>query len=151
MKAKLTLNGKEYEVKLTEEQVTEIENTNKPKTGFEYSGFGTGWYTSGLLTNTHSEPKFSDEGLCEDYARAVNLFLKLSQWQALNDEPVSRKCNSYHICFDSDHHDIAYKVYSNCHCFDIGFNKLEKIEQAIRLFYKELMWYFTEFKPRLDM
>lgn len=79
MKAKLTLNGKEYEVELTEKQVSEIESTNKLKTGFECGGFGIERYVSDLLTDNEDEPIFSNDELCNDYTRAVNLFLKLSQ------------------------------------------------------------------------
>lgn len=148
MKAKLTLNGKEYEVELTEEQVTEIENTNKPKTGFEYGGFGMEWYVSELLADTE-EPILTNADLCKDYARVVNLFLKLSKWQALNDTVVSNN-GWYEICYN-DYKGITVLSSSAPSIPMIKFSSEEKACKAIDQFKEELTWYFTEFRPRLDM
>lgn len=150
MKAKLTLNGKEYEVELTESQVSEIEGANKPKTGFEYGGLGMEWYVSDSLTD--SEPIFSNEGLCKGYARAVNLFLKLSQWQAFNDEKVrAYQISRFIITFDDRRLKPVPKHNSQRNLLTVEFSSLEKARQAINEFCNELTWYFTEFKPRLDL
>lgn len=154
MKAKLTLNGKEYEVELTENQVSEIESTNKLKTGFGYDGFGNEWYVSDLLTDNEDEPIFSNEKLCKDYTRAVNLFLRMSKFQAQYDCSVKENAPyAYSFNFNKSTNDFyVYETTFPYYKFmEISFSSPEAAEQAINTFKDELMWYFTEFKPRLDM
>ena len=103
---------------------------------------------------------YSDEKIAENNAKADRLLRKLRQWQALNDEPVSKKdCDkekwtiSYNYCKDSSGHDIGLEPrwLLKIHNFGIVFfSTQEKVEEAIEVFRDELLWYFTEYVQRLD-
>lgn len=149
MKAKLTLNGKEYEVELSEEQATDIENANKLETGFGNIDTYPRFRASGALTRGYDEPLFSNKKLCEDYARAINLFLELSEWQANNDDPIS---GEYWFEISYEKKEIRVSPVDRIHYFGVvRFRSREKALEAIDKFRDKLAWYFTEFKPRLDM
>lgn len=146
MKAKLTLNGKEYEVELTKEQVTKIEQNN---TGFyDKSNELEVAYVSDRL-KVLPEAHFADCDLCDNYARAISLFLQLSEWQAKNDEPPKDK--KWYIRYYFGKFDTDYSITDFFHFMRVYFSSKEKAEQAIAFFHDELTWYFNEFKPRLDM
>lgn len=154
MKAKLTLNGKEYEIELTEEKVAEIENSDNNETGFEGGGFGTEYCVSNFLADDEEEPFFSDEKLCRDYVRAVNLFLRISRFQAKHDYPV-KKDAPYAYTFNFNKSTNEFYVYETGYphykFMEIAFSRPKMAQQVIDVFKDELIWYFTEFKPRLDM
>lgn len=159
MKAKLTVNGKEFDVDISEEQAKEL--TESKKTGFEKTNRGNKYFTirveRGWCTETNekfdndvysSGRYFNDIHLCDDYIRVIKLFLKLSQWQAFNDAPANNKacytidvwCGEIMACITTSH--------------QLGlarFSTQEKAEEAIEVFRNDLEWYFKEFKPRLDM
>lgn len=153
MKAKLMLNGKEYEIELTEKQVAEIETAQKSTTGF---GFGekTTYCVSPRFFRNKTEPYFSSEKLCEDYTRVMELFLNISEWQAQNDVPANN-FSWYEISAAknfSPEQIIAAEIGDDKKYFGtVKFSTKEKAEEAINIFRKELTWYFTEFKSRLDM
>lgn len=98
MGAKLTLNGEEYEVELTGDQVLDI---GKLKTGFGCANFGHEYYIPEVLCKRETETFFSSKDLCEDYTHAIDLFLKLSKWQATNDTKSSFE-NAYFIVFKEE-------------------------------------------------
>lgn len=157
MNARLILNGKEYEVEISEDQVSDIEKISmfKPKTGFEYGGFGMEFYVSDRLTSAPKEPAFSNEKLRDDYVRAINLFLKLSAWQALNDTANYGE-NWYEIVYGENgllgNREIcSIEVDGGVSVCSIKFTSKSKANEAIREFRDELEWYFAEFKPRLDV
>lgn len=149
MKAKLTINGKEYEVELTEKQVAEIETAQKSTTGFGF-GENTTYCVSPRFFKNKTEPYFSSEELCEDYTRVMELFLNISEWQALNDSPIKKEYRWYEI--KNVNNEIRAIMACEWHHFcAVKFSSKEKAEEAIEYFRTELIWYFTEFKPRLDM
>lgn len=87
--------------------------------------------------------------LRNDYIRAIKLFLMLSQWQALHDEPVTED-NWSEIRYWKGKIEACNSIYSPFFGA-IRFSSLEKANEAIEVFRGELEWYFAEFKPRLDM
>ncbi len=86
---------------------------------------------------------FNDQKLCNDYARAINLFLNLSRWQALNDKPVKRgnMCGEIRYYYDNSGlmASTSYGDFLNSICF----STTEAAEKAIEEFREELQWYFT--------
>lgn len=159
MKAKLTVNGKEFEVDISEEQAEAL--MENKKTGFERTSRGNMYFTicveRGWCTETNEKYDndvylngryFNDRCLREDYIRAINLFLKLSQWQALNDKPITRGA-WFEI---TNKYKKVEPTCANTYRFGIiRFSSYEKAKEAIEVFYSDLEWYFKEFKPRLDM
>lgn len=186
MKVELKVNDKSVQAEISEEQLKEtvlfeqlkklglIED--KPKTGYERAKKGDVYYVvnteddSMLKIIEFNDQKdeqcyntgnyYSDKIIAKNNARADRLLRKLRQWQALNDEPISKKdCDkekwtiSYNYCKDSSGHDIGLEPrwLLKIHNFGIVFfSTQEKVEEAIEVFRDELLWYFTEYVQRLD-
>lgn len=166
---KIIIDGKEYTAQMSDEQVKEIAQQERTRTGYERVKLGERFYTS-AHEPCHSpqveERKLStrnalfergdyvnDEQLFYDRDRARVLHDRLEQWQALNDEPVDWGNNKpkYHIQFDYQQKEIC--MSGACYTRDEGvvyFTTFEKAQEAIEVFRDELMWYFTEYRSRLD-
>ena len=175
MKATISANGKTIKTEITEEQAKELGLIAKKKTGYERVEYRDEYYSVnvlggvddtcdvGLITDKAAYfdgNYYSDEKITENNAKADRLLRKLRQWQALNDEPISKKdCDkekwtiSYNYCKDSSGHDIGLEPrwLLKIHNFGIVFfSTQEKVEEAIEVFRDELLWYFTEYQQRLD-
>lgn len=175
MKATISANGKTIKTEITEEQAKELGLIAKKKTGYERVEYRDEYYSVnvlggvddtcdvGLITDKAAYfdgNYYSDEKIAENNAKADRLLRKLRQWQALNDEPISKKdCDkekwtiSYNYCKDSSGHDIGLEPrwLLKIHNFGIVFfSTQEKVEEAIEVFRDELLWYFTEYQQRLD-
>ena len=96
----------------------------------------------------------NDERLCQDRYRARLLHDRLEQWQALNDEPVdwsNGSSSKYKICCECLY--MSLFVDGNISIRDEGvvyFSNKEKAQEAIEVFRDELIWYYTEYRSRLD-
>lgn len=158
MKAKLKVNGKEFEVDISDEQAKAL--TESKRTGFERVSIGNKYFTIKIergyymeTNETYAEEAylssryFNDNYLRDCYIRAMQLFLKLSQWQALNDTTSSP--DGYKIAYDKS--GISWIRTTYREFGSISFSSREKVKEAIEVFRNDLEWYFNEFKPRLDM
>ena len=96
----------------------------------------------------------NDKYLFYDRDRAHELHNRLEQWQALNDKPVNWGNNNkpkFEIRFDYQENrlaivaDFVYRVANT-----VYFSTYKKAEEAIDVFRNELMWYYTEYRSRLD-
>lgn len=160
MKAKLTVNGKELEVDIADEQAKAL--TESKKTGFERVERGKRYsYIYHAVSYDEIErghefddmrfsrgTYFSNDNLSADYTRVIALFLALSQWQALNDKPITRGA-WFEI---TNKYEKVEPTCANTYRFGIiRFSSYEKAIEAIEVFRSDLEWYFKEFKPRLDM
>lgn len=165
MKLTGTYNGKTIELELTEEQVKALEQADKKKTGWERANYKEEYYNEYVFPLIEAgayaddlkfkEAKyFSDRILAENICKAQNLQRKLWRRSAELCEKMDWKnseISKYSIYYD-------YTNNSLCSHFHSGFRNLGEVyfdtrkhaEQVIEEFKDELIWYFTEFKSRMD-
>lgn len=165
MKAKLTVNGETFDVDISDEQAKAL--TENKKTGFERVKHGRRYYPviiNSDITGCYKEENdltddklyesgnyLNDQSFRNDYARMLKLFLKLSQWQALYDDPI--RCDEwYEITLNYEGElDTICSCRTTSRFGAIKFSEELIAEKAIEAFRNDLEWYFKEFKPRLDM
>lgn len=164
---KLIIDGKEYICRPVEETDTAAES-ERPRTGYErvnkeqeyytvYNGFYDGMPEDNMQEddeNYSAGNYYNDEQLAADVVRADTLMRRLRQWQALNDEPMDwRSRDNYRCYFDFDYDDMKICISHTCEHRDFGgiyFSNYEKAQEAFVVFRDDLMWYFTEYRQRLD-
>lgn len=169
MKAKLIIEGKEFEVEISKEEYKKIQTTEEKKTGYERVSEGSGFFyissvgvtTYGLDQHEDIDDSYYETGnyyssvsIAENNARADRLMRRLRRFAVKH-----RKCGI-------DWHDInnnKYYIYGNfeTNSIDIGINTFlrdfgviyfdskETAQAAIDEFHDELIWYFTEYKDSL--
>lgn len=161
----MTINGVEY---IACPKETAAAETEKPKTGYERVKFGQQYYSDGSSRSYYKETEeeydmddcnyrtacyYSDETIAENNARADDLVRRLRQWQALNDEPVDWRYDKVNF-FIGYHYDTE-KLSVNSNDYYRQFNNIyfatrEKAIEAAEVFKDDLLWYFTEYRQRLD-
>ena len=171
MKIEIKANGKTIQTEINEEQAKILGLTiDKPKTGYERVEKGsTYFFNDGLsdMNRTKEEKDIVDQGFYDsgnyysDYeiaknnARADRLLRCLRQWQAQNDEVISKEDwnneskKKWFIIYSSEEMYAEY-YYIMRLPNTIYFTTKEKAEEAIEVFRDELLWYFTEYVQRLD-
>ena len=96
----------------------------------------------------------NDEQLYNDRDRARVLHDRMEQWQALNDKPVDWDNNNkpkFEIKFDYQQNKLKVDCEYVCRSVDaVYFSTYKKANEAIEAFRDELMWYYTEYRSRLD-
>lgn len=159
--ATLTLNGKTYEVQLTDEQVIEIENPIKV-TGFERAEEGKSYFSIDAMGTIYSRNMYfeelynnanyyTDKSLAEWCDRNDILNRKMRRWAAEhNTEPIDwNKCNDkYYIYYDYEESRVA--VYDAQYCAHIGeifFFDYVTAESAREEFGEEIKW-LAENRPK---
>ena len=167
MKAKLTIDGKEFEVEITEEQVQALTETKK-KTGYERVAHEKIYYIETVTGESdtlmechndvdrnhyHSADYYSDKTVAENNARADMLYRQLRRFAVEHrefDNNWDGRRDHYFITFDTDASKIiidyndTYKGFST-----IYFDTERTAQLAIETFKDELIWYFTEYKDSL--
>ena len=171
MKAMLILNGKEFEVELTEEEAKKFEQNTK-KTGYErvqnvYENFSAvsvdGIVKSDYFDDTgvgyfadrcyESANYYSSYEVAENNARADKLMRQLRRFAVEHRETEldwSNVQDKYYFYFDHDY--SMMHIDSYCSLQDFGtiyFDTEETAQLAIDTFRDELIWYFTEYKDSL--
>lgn len=172
MKVELKANGKTVQVEMTEEQLKEL-GAIKPRTGYERVKKGEMYYVINAKDNSMINIKefndetdeqcynignyYNDKIIAKNNARADRLLRCLRQWQAQNDEVISKEdwedqdLKKYSIIYDySSNVFYAGKTWWMREPNNIYFKSKEKAEEAIEAFKDELIWYFTEYVQRLD-
>lgn len=164
MKAKLTIDGKEFEVEISEEQAKALTETKK-RTGYERREKGEIYYVEGddsaiyccegRFSDKHYEDAnyYSDKTVAENNARADKLYRQLRRFavehREFDNNWDGRRDHSF-ITFDTDASEIiidyndVYKGFST-----IYFDSKKAAQLAIDTFKNELLWYFTEYKDSL--
>lgn len=135
--AKLIINGKEYEVQLTDEQVTEIE---KPKkiTGFERVEEGESYFSIDAIGTIYSRNiyfeelynnanYYTDESLAEWCNRNDTLNRKMRRW--------ATEHNTYPIDWESS--ESKWYIYYNCKYEDIEIGENKENCSAERVYYQD--------------
>lgn len=163
--AKLIINGKEYEVQLTDEQITEIEKLKKI-TGFEradeqrYYYFEDDWKVVNYCHEQNSindenryvvANYYSDESLAEWCNRNDALNRKMRRWAAEHNEtPIdwTKNNDKYYIYYDYEESRVA--VYDAQYCAHIGeifFFDYVIAKAAVEKFGDEIKW-LAENRPK---
>lgn len=164
--ATLTLNGKEYEVQLTDEQVTEIEKPVKV-TGFERAELNGTYFSADSEGDFYEDSDdhttadaikyenanyYSDVNLAEWCIRNDTLNRKMRRWTAEhNTEPIDWTDfdqKKYYIVYDYDNETfvIGY-IFSYCYTSYCCFNSKKIAEAAIEEFGDEIKW-LAENRPK---
>lgn len=168
MKLTGTYNGKTIELELTEEQV-KLLILNWKKTGWERVKEGETFWCAGTtdtafefqkVSSCRDDKLFSDANYFSDATLAQNI---------IRAQELQRKLwrRSAELCEKMNWEDSTIKKYSIYYNYDIGslrtsctsfyrglgeiyFDTKEHAEQVMEEFRDELIWYFTEFKSRMD-
>ena len=174
MKVELKVNGKTVQVEMTEEQLKELGVIKeRSRTGYERVKKSEMYYVvdteyNSMSKNTEFNDQrdeqcyntgnyYNDKVIAENNARADRLQRCLRQWQAQNDEVISKEdwedhdLTKYFIIYDYDSNVISPgRTWWMRGTNNIYFKSREKAEEAIEAFRDELLWYFTEYVQRLD-
>ena len=168
----ITIDGKEYPVQIMDEQAKSLlrQQQPRPRTGFErakngekYHGLVIGYcteeYSDWDKNQYESGDYVTDEQLSDAREVSWSIHNMLAQWQALHDEPINWNVTDYKgslkwkiycdysaakplLCVKSENfYRDAWVVY---------FSTQEKAQDALSAFHDQLMWYYTEYLPRLD-
>ena len=167
MKAKLIVEGKEFEVNINH---PELENLLKPKkkTGYErlestepywavdeIGVCGHAYEEENIIDEIYDNANYySEETVAENNARADKLMRQLRRFAVEhreNDidwkESVNKK---WHIAYSYDSASLCIDT-AHClrHCGMIYFDSRATCDLVIEAFHDELIWYFTEYKDSL--
>lgn len=159
--AKLIINGKTYEVQLTDEQVTEIEKPKKV-TGFERVEEGESCFSIDATGTIYSRNVYfevlynnanyySDESLAEWCNRNDALNRQMRRWAAEhNDEPIdwNKRNAKYYIYYDYEDSIVVVNDTQYCaHFGEIFFFDYVTAKAAVEEFGDEIKW-LAENRPK---
>lgn len=168
MKAKLVVEGKEFDIEINVPELQEL-IAPKKQTGYERVKKNSSYYcidTMGKVCSSldidncidlnryDAGEYYSDEKVAENNARADMLMRQLRRFavehRESNLEWKNNKQNKYGICYG-----FGSSGFFICklHCAQsfgfIPFDSEETAQLAINTFRDELIWYFTEYKDSL--
>lgn len=168
MKAKLIVEGKEFEVDINHPELEKLLKPEK-KTGYERVKTSEQYWfedTNGEINRTTEFQRvvdtggykaanyYSDKTVAENNARADKLMRQLRRFAVEHREKEidwnDYKKRKYNIYFD-----YSEKVFYINYClsvkdlFSIYFDSEETAKLAMETFRDELIWYFTEYKDSL--
>ena len=173
MKVELKVNDKTVQVEISEKQLKELGLIEEQPTGYERVKKGETYHVINtkddsminiIEFNDETDEQcynkgnyYNDEVIAENNARADRLLRHLRQWQAQNDEVISKEDwnneskKKWFVAYSYG----AEKLYADYYYImrlpnTIHFATKEKAEEAIEVFNDELLWYFTEYVQRLD-
>ena len=170
MKAKLVLDsGKEIDVELNTEQLTEIQA--KKKTGYERVEKGKRFYVcvdddeNGYIDTVDNYNECDEicydranycnnETLTKNNARADKIMRQLRRFAVENSEEELDWNNinqlKYYCCYDYHNKELISPLAYHLRDFgNIYFGSEKTCQKAIEEFKEELIWYFTEYKDRV--
>ena len=166
MKAKLVVEGKEFDIEILDPKLQEL-IAPKKKTGYERVNMGEIFYSvraDGTVfepIENHSDAHniyyktanyYSSEDLAYDNARADTLMRQLRRF-AIEHRVNSLNWNNntqakWMIYYSSD--GLGVCESDNIPCYGtIYFDRILDADAAIETFRDELIWYFTEYKDSL--
>lgn len=169
MKAKLTIDNKDFEVEISEEELKRLSRVDKKtnETGYEKGYWDDEfWYVDecgevdlGTENNElcghdkyNAANYYSDKTVAENNARADTLIRKLRRFAVEHRQKAINYKNSYwyELCYN--YYDLSievikgsYEKYFGAICFD----SQKTAELAIEYYKDELIWYFTEYKDSM--
>lgn len=173
MKVELKVNDKTVQVEISEKQLKELGLIEEQPTGYERVKKGETYHVINtkddsminiIEFNDETDEQcynkgnyYNDEVIAENNARADRLLRHLRQWQAQNDEVISKEDwnneskKKWFIIYSYSSEEMYAEYYYIMRLPNtIYFATKEKAEEAIEVFNDELLWYFTEYVQRLD-
>ena len=159
--ATLTLNGKTYEVQLTDEQITEIEKPKKV-TGFGRAEEGEDYFSIDATGTIYSRNMYfedlynnanyyTDESLAEWCNRNDTLNRKLRRWAAEhNTDTIDWESSEskWYIYYNCKYEDIEIgENKENCSAERVYYQDYSTAEAAIKEFGDEIRW-LAENRPK---
>ena len=169
MKAKLTIEGKEIEIEISEEEYKKLQPSEEKKTGYErvsesdiYFCANSRGYVETACEDCYdvddeyyeSANYYSDKTVAENNARADKLMRQLRRFAVehmgcgvnFNNANTQKHC----IYYDYENDKLGGGL-ALCSKFfgTIYFDSKETANAAIDEFHDELIWYFTEYKDSL--
>lgn len=169
MKAKLVVEGKEFDIEINAPELQEL-IAPKKQTGYErveedaiyfYNGCLTAGSTSayedlGVASNTlyDSANYYSNKTVAENNARADMLMRQLRRFAVKHRKEDIEWKNANQSKYGIYYNFKNDNLFTNeLHYFQnfgfISFDSKESAQLAINTFYDELIWYFTEYKDSL--
>lgn len=167
MKAKLVVEGKEFDIEILDKELAELVSPKK-KTGYERSNIGGTYYTEGRQFQTTEDGMkvaderykkacyYSDKTIAENNFRADTLMRQLRRF-AVEHRGQSIKWDSkdvvmvYTIDYNTALKYLEVRtLYAGSPTYGtLYFKTKEAAIKAIETFHDELVWYFTEYKDSL--
>lgn len=167
MKAKLVVEGKEFDIEILDPKLQEL-IAPKKKTGYERAAEHFGYYfigdnnkaypaveTMSVIAQNHYDEAnyYSDKIVAENNARADSLMRQLRRFAVEHREnKIDWKSKTQPKFVISCISGKLFVVdFSQPHCVHgvIYFDRIIDAEAAIETFKDELIWYFTEYKDSL--
>ena len=169
MKAKLTIEGKEIEIEISEEEYKKLQSEEEKKTGYERIPKSNIYFyvtPNGGVDTTHedhyniddecyeSANYYSDKTVAENNARADELMRQLRRFAVEHREDGVNLSDintaKFYIYYDYRGYKLESASTFSSEVFGtIHFDSKEAIQAAIDEFHDELIWYFTEYKDSL--
>lgn len=159
MKAKLIVEGKEFDIEILDPKLQEL-LTPKKKTGYELDLDSKWWHelTNGEIAGVYPsstvncEPfyamanYYSDQTVAENNARADRLMRQLRRF-AVEHRTKDNPSEKYYIHYMKQ---VGLQIMRSTDRY-IGpwFDTMHNAVQAIETFKDELNWYFTEYRDSL--
>ena len=169
MKAKLIVEGKEFPIEIQDPELQKL-LTSQKKTGYERVGAGQKYWVQNIRGDVcwdtesihftgnnefyDSANYYSDETIAKNNARADKLMRQLRRFavehRKYEIEWANGQMFKYYICVKHGTNEVVYNCAYGVQGFNtIYFDTEEAVELAIKTFYDELVWYFTEYKDSL--
>ena len=169
MKAKLIVDGKEFPIEIHDPELQKL-LTSQKKTGYERLGAGQTywlqdvngkvcWNTESVCFTGDNEDYnsanyYSDETIAKNNARVDKLMRQLRRFavehRKYEIDWTNEQVCKYYICVRHKTNEVVYNCAYGVQGFNtIYFDTEEAVELAIKTFYDELVWYFTEYKDSL--
>ena len=160
---KVTIQGKEIDLELTDEQKAVVERALRPQTGWERAN-----QEYFFILDNNKEQSYEGHSRCNDddynnanyfnnkeliknIIRAQTLQRKLWRRSAELCKKIDWNDNKEKYCINYDYNDFYIGVRFSMRNFgQVYFDTKEHAEQVLEEFRDELTWYFTEFKSRMD-
>lgn len=163
MKIKAEYKGKSVEIDIPDEKLEELVKEQK-KTGWEKpTNDETYWVVCDNSVEDyawHDDDEdcyisgncFTSEELAENIARYQSLDLRIRRRIAEICEPLSKRnaVKHYVIAYNRATHELSSESWATSLFMGWICETKGHAEQIINEFREELMWYFTEFKDRMD-
>ena len=166
MEEKYVTHYKGKEIEIPKEVLDDLYNKQVKSTGWaNFNELNTYFYISGKGNVTLAETKktnrleadirnfniFSSKELAENIMRFEVLNRKIVKRISEICEPVDwEKSSKYIIYYNYEHKCLDYSLYYVCRYSGWVCDTAYHARQIINEFRDELVWYFTEFKTRMD-
>lgn len=169
MKAKLVVEGKEFDIEINDPKLQELVAPKK-QIGYERMAKGENYYVNDIYADKVCEKTeqnlqindqryesanyYSSKTVAENNARADMLMRQLRRFAAEHrGKDIDWKNTEqykYGIYYNfRDDNLSVYDIYCTRGFGDISFDSQESAQLAVDTFHDELIWYFTEYKDSL--